>query len=124
MRKIILNSIFVLGYVFSLSAQTTTIDITPKGFFGNFELVERVLDNELLALSDLGYVYRSKDFGKTWDVVNTPFDNVWFMSFQEDKKRGYLTGGYNLAFTNDGGYTWENIPLTGIPQGTRRQSGI
>ncbi|MBQ3676960.1 MAG: hypothetical protein II926_06305 [Bacteroidales bacterium] len=124
MRKIILNSIFVLGYVFSLSAQTTTIDITPKGFFGNFELVERVLDNELLALSDLGYVYRSKDFGKTWDVVNTPFDNVWFMSFQEDKKRGYLTGGYNLAFTNDGGYTWENIPLTGIPQNLKIQKAF
>ncbi|MBP5583115.1 MAG: hypothetical protein J6X43_04080 [Bacteroidales bacterium] len=124
MRKIILNNIIVLWAFVSLSAQTTTIDITPKGFSGNFELVERVLDNELLALSDLGYVYRSKDFGKTWDVVNTPFDNAWFMSFQEDKQRGYLTGGYNLAFTNDGGYTWENIPLTGIPQNLKIQKAF
>lgn len=124
MKKIIFNSIFVLGYVFSLSAQTTTIDITPKGFSGNFELVERVLDDELLALSDLGYVYRSKDFGKTWNVENTPFDNVWFMSFQENKKRGYLTGGYNLAITNDGGYTWDNIPLTGIPQNLKIQKAF
>ena len=120
-------TLFVFGVLVSFMANaqyTETKDITPKGFSGNFELVERVLDNELLALSDLGYVYRSKDFGKTWDVVNTPFDNAWFMSFQEDKQRGYLTGGYNLAFTNDGGYTWDNIPLTGIPQNLKIQKAF
>ena len=125
MKKIILGSIIVLEFVFSLSAQPSVfVDELIKGFSGNFELVERVLDNELLALSDLGYVYRSKDFGKTWDVVNTPFDNAWFMSFQENKKRGYLTGGYNLAITNDGGYTWDNIPLTGIPQNLKIQKAF
>ena len=125
MKKFLTLFVFGVLVSFAVNAQyTETKDITPKGFSGNFELVERVLDNELLALSDLGYVYRSKDFGKTWDVVNTPFDNAWFMSFQEDKKRGYLTGGYNLAITNDGGYTWDNIPLTGIPQNLKIQKAF
>ncbi|MCQ2606074.1 MAG: hypothetical protein MJ204_05985 [Bacteroidales bacterium] len=124
MRRFMFNSIFVFLYVFSLSAQTVSFDITPKGFSGNFELVERVLGDELLALSNIGVVYRSKDFGKTWNVVNTPFENAWYMSFQEDKQCGYLTGGYNLAMTNDGGYTWDNIPLTGIPQNLKIQKAF
>ena len=97
MKKIL--TLFVFGVLVSFAANaqyTETKDITPKGFSGNFELVERVLDNELLALSDLGFVYRSKDSGKTWDVVNTPFDNVWFMGFNENKQCGYLTGDYNF----------------------------
>ena len=125
MRKLLtLVTLCVLCGIDGFAQNTETKDITPKGFCGNFELVERVLDNELLALSDLGYVYRSKDFGETWDVVNTPFDNAWFMSFQEDKQRGYLTGEYNLAFTNDGGYTWNNISLTGIPQNLKIQKAF
>lgn len=125
MKKFLTLFVFGVLVSFAVNAQyTETKDITPKGFSGNFELVERVLDNELLALSDLGYVYRSKDVGKTWDVVNTPFYNAWFMSFQEDKQRGYLTGEYNLAFTNDGGYTWNNISLTGIPQNLKIQKAF
>jgi photosystem II stability/assembly factor-like uncharacterized protein len=71
-------------------------------------------------------VFRSRDAGRTWSVVNSPIvhgaDSAGIFSIAfRDAKHGVIAGGdyqqpekdaANLAFTDDGGLTWRLSPIS------------
>src|SRR4051812_31343577 len=72
-------------------------------------------------------VFRSHDAGKTWEVTGTPIVSgepsagIFSVAFQNERV-GMIAGGdykkpdvggANLAFTSDGGASWNLSPLTG-----------
>ena len=72
----------------------------------------------------LGAVYRSKDFGASWEnlVSMDPDDWYWFFSIVPDPvRRNYLyaSTSYGVVRSTDGGRTW--LPFSrGLPSGEAR----
>jgi hypothetical protein len=114
----ILLGVFGICVSLSVFAQTSEVkDVTPLGFSGDFHYVEKSVNNEIIALSDKGVLYRSDNYGESWNPSILPFQGAWYLKMLPDGLHGYVTGDYKLASTFDGGYSWNIESLTGIPVG-------
>jgi hypothetical protein len=59
------------------------------------------------------YLYKSTNFGETWEILNLPFDYVDQIEFY-DSKNGYVKGGGNFYRTKDGAMTFTVVTFPGI----------
>lgn len=63
-------------------------------------------------VADRSRLQRSEDGGKTWSVLNVPFDGIRESTFF-DGNRGYVAASEGLYSTLDGGRSWKSIlPVT------------
>jgi hypothetical protein len=59
------------------------------------------------------FLYKSTNFGETWEILNLPFDYVDQIEFY-DSKNGYVKGGGNFYRTKDGAMTFTVVTFPGI----------
>ncbi|SMO41147.1 WD40/YVTN/BNR-like repeat-containing protein [Solitalea koreensis] len=86
------------------------ISVTPKGTIF------------LMGIASPGYIFRSANKGKTWDIVYKNDQSDWFMDsmkFTSDTE-GWVLGDYNegclvLLHTTDAGESWARIPCGRLP---------
>ncbi len=114
MKKIILNNIIILWSIFSLSAQTTTIDITPLGFSGNFLKVVSLENKQVLALANNDCLYVSVDSARTWSVKEAPFKGAVELKKFDDGI--YLYNSETIYRSIDNGISWNKFETNGIPK--------
>ncbi len=102
---------------FAANAQyTETKDITPLGFSGNFQYVAYGKDNGIIAIADNNCIYTSKDTCKTWNVQKAPIDSIRGLIMAEDQTTGFIYNLYQIYKTVDGGKTWSEHKINGIPE--------
>ena len=111
----------------------TWSDVTPKGLkpwskiamieASHFDAAEAYAAVDRHRLNDLApYLYRTKDFGKTWQPIATGLGaNVFLNAIREDpQQRGLLFAGTELGVyvSFDDGDHWEplqaNLPVTSV----------
>jgi photosystem II stability/assembly factor-like uncharacterized protein len=71
----------------------------------------RVRGNTFYFMANTGQIFKSTNKGLTWSVINTPFTDINFMSFDfKDDNNGVLSyralGNYQCYTTTDGGVSW------------------
>jgi photosystem II stability/assembly factor-like uncharacterized protein len=74
------------------------------------------VDNILYIAGDNQKIFKSKDYGDSWQTINTPIplsDNVQDIYFYNEKI-GFIVGGTSIYKTSDGGLNWKpaNFPFS------------
>ena len=116
MKKKLIGIVLVLHSIIGIAQISQTIEVTPKGFSGDFTQVVYGVGNGFVALSENGYLYTSIDTGKTWLPQITPFLGANQLRMQANGLTGYLFSIDTLFKTNNGGITWSRMITTGIPE--------
>jgi photosystem II stability/assembly factor-like uncharacterized protein len=85
-----------------ISATNIISNITnEKGVENCFD----ILNNNIWFGTTKGRVYKSIDYGTTWNVYNTGLSNISNISMK-DSLNGLASNGLNIIKTSDGGQTW------------------
>jgi len=76
------------------------------------------VDNILFIAGDNQKIFKSKDYGDSWQIINTPIsvsDNVGNILFYNENI-GFIDGGTSIYKTSDGGLNWEstNFPFSSL----------
>lgn len=107
---------FLLLSIIVNAQLSQSVDITPKGFSGDFKQIVYSKNQGLIALADNGYLYESSDTGKTWIPKLAPFAGASQMRMGKDGMIGYLFNDDTLFHTANGGKTWSKMITIGIPE--------
>ena len=74
------------------------------------ESTERIFVKEDICyiIADENLIYKSADFGNSWDTINPPTE-IWRACFIS-KTTGFITDRDNISLTEDGGENWIELP--------------
>ena len=72
-----------------------------------------VYNNTIWFGTNKGRIYKSIDFGNSWNTYTTPISNISNISMK-DSLNGLASNGTTLIKTNDGGITWFVQPYNGV----------
>ncbi len=84
----------------------------PDGF--HYNAVTPVKGAGLFLAGEMGTLYRSADFGDTWETLqNSPYDGTWFGAAGTGEANQVLVWGLrgNMFRSTDFGDTWEQVEL-------------
>ncbi len=85
----------------------------PDGF--HYNALSEVKGSGLFLVGEMGTLYRSADFGETWETLtdSSPYDGSWFGVSGTGEPGGVLAWGLrgNMYRSADFGDTWEQVEL-------------
>lgn len=84
----------------------------PDGL--HYNAIAEIKDTGLFLVGEMGTMYRSADFGETWETLqDLPYDGSWFGASGTGEANGVLAWGLrgNLFRSDDFGTTWQQVEL-------------
>ena len=83
-------------------------DLFDAGNEGNIIDLDFISEQTGFAISDSSELLKTIDSGNSWEIINIPFDSMYYSNIQFiDNENGFLiTGNSRFMKTEDGGETW------------------
>lgn len=84
----------------------------PDGM--HYNAIAEIKDAGLFLVGEMGTMYRSADFGETWETISDqPYDGSWFGVSGTGEANGVLAWGLrgNLFRSDDFGTSWQQVEL-------------
>lgn len=94
--------------------EDVSFDVDNEDGF-HYNAITEVRDTGLFLVGEMGTMYRSHDFGDTWETLeDLPYDGSWFGVAGTGQANGVVAWGLrgNLFRSNDFGDSWQQVELT------------